>query len=94
MAGIVPGKRLGREGGGIELCWPRQEMMQKLKELATSVSPEDRECGWEAAFGRRQGTRNYYSAPNHKKMVLHGTASSVLRNSDEQLLRLPSIHLS
>lgn len=93
VVGIVLVERLGREGGGTELCWPRQELMQKLKELATFVSPESRECGWEAAFGRRQRTRNYYSALNHKKMVLHGAASSVLGNSDERLLQLPSTAL-
>lgn len=81
--GYCAGEHMGREGGGTELSWPRQEVMHKLKELATSVNPGGKERGWETAFGRRQGPRNYYSAPNHRKMALPGAASSVLRGSGE-----------
>lgn len=30
-------KHMGRKGGGTELCWPRHEVVQKLKELASNL---------------------------------------------------------
>lgn len=46
--GYCAGEHMGREGGGTEPSWPRQEVTQNLKELATSVSPDGKERGWQA----------------------------------------------